>query len=478
MVSPHEIAALKIQVAEDRCEALREQIRSLSNRAYSSPGCMRLIKFAAEATHAISELLEAERNLPDRELLTEKEFEHRVHRATKLIPVLHFLLSYVEGSGLETTPAPLVAQLRRFAQKVMPDSEVIVRSGPYLNYSIDEIATKIRTFFEETPLKKCSESLQRFLFVITIPRVESDEILLHCILSHELGHGLYELHKLASAILQTVRINQESVRRIVQEITNVGSNQKIEAPPPLAEVALRESVTRGVISTSTNWVRELSSDAFGIYLFGPAYFFSFIYFFLAFVSLDRASDSHPPPRLRLKLMANLLDTIYPETAFDQTIRPFVQYWKSVSSKDIDCPMPIASIALESIDKPDVLEKIGAATNSALASLPTYDAKRYVKDVRDLSPLLVNLVPPGETGVLEHSKPTDIATILNVGWHVYLSSFDSFRKNLPTAESSSAHLARRKLQQLLLKAFEIAEIKLSWEEVRDDSRLREDKKTTQ
>jgi hypothetical protein len=51
---------------------------------------------------------------------------------------------------------------------------------------------------------------------------------------------------------------------------------------------------------------ELSSDAVGIRLFGPALFFAEVHLMTAFKHIDQGSVSHPPNRLRETLNKYLL----------------------------------------------------------------------------------------------------------------------------------------------------------------------------
>jgi hypothetical protein len=421
-----EIVSLKIEVARHRCEGLTRETKQLKNKDYSSRGSNILIEFVEKATGSVLAYLQKEETLPDKDLLAEDELEDRIHRVSKLLPFLHYLLGFVEGSEIGVAPVPLVLQLRRLAGDIIPGSEVAISARPDLNYSILEVASVVRAVLNQTPLKDCCDVLPSSLFVVTIPRAESTDVLLHCILSHELGHGLYEKHGLAAKILPKIEIDQKSVKGLASAIVS----QLPGTAPPLFEVELRNIITQQVTGRISKWTQELCSDAFGIELFGPAYYFSFIYFSLAFAHLDKESATHPPHRLRLKLMARILRRLYPESCFKPTVRKFIEYWESLSIK----------------------------------AIPIKDA------IARIEPLLINVIPPGEDFSEGQYKPTEMSSILNVGWDVMLSELPALSANLPKQETASSYQLRQKLQKLLVKALEISDTKLSWEEKRNAAGL--------
>ncbi len=461
MDSSH-IVSLKIEVARHRCEGLARETQRLKNRDYGSVGSTLLVEFVAKATHAVLAYLQSEEKLPDSNLLTEPELEDRIHRVSKLIPFLHYLLGFVASSEIGQAPYPLVSQLRRLAASVIPGSEVVVTTRPELNYSILEVASSIREVLLPTPLKDCCNSLPPSLFVITIPRVESTDVLLPCILSHELGHGLYQRHKLAATILPKIQIDENAIKSVATAIVS----QMPGKAPPLLEVELRTVITQQVTGRVSKWTQELCSDAFGIQLFGPSYYFSFIYFSLAFTHLDKESATHPPNRLRLKLMNRVLHRLYPDSCFEERVHDFIKYWDAQSRKPTNVKDQVARIALAGISADSVLESIDSETQGAIEAGMSYNAVKYVNDVKTLKPLLIQAIPPGETLVEGKLIPNGLASILNAGWHLQLSGLAPLAANVSFSEAASPYDLREKLHKLLLKALEISETTRSWQEKRN------------
>jgi hypothetical protein len=80
---------------------------------------------------------------------------------------------------------------------------------------------------------------------------------------------------------------------------------------------------------------------------------------------------------------------------------------------------------------------------------------------------VNIIPPNE--VIDFKKKettnTDVVSILNAGWEVYISHMDDFAKNYQELTYQSNKLkCDKKLNELLLKAIELNEIKTRWDEI--------------
>jgi hypothetical protein len=80
--------------------------------------------------------------------------------------------------------------------------------------------------------------------------------------------------------------------------------------------------------------------------------------------------------------------------------------------------------------------------------------------------LVNVIPPVEL-VRTHGAEreiTDLVSVLNAGWQVYLSSMEEFAKNLRLDSSKNGPESKERLLQILLKSVELLETITRWKEV--------------
>ncbi len=466
MDSHRRIAALKIQTAQDRAHAVVEEVTRVENKVYASPASKRLLQFVLDAANRIHDLLEAEKAVADADLLTAAELETRLHRNIKLIPVLHLLLGFVDGSDVHHSPGQLIPTLRRYAHSILPTSEIMVSSKPELNYSIQDIAGALKGLFSGTLLEQSCNLLPEFLFVVNIPAVESEQILIHGVLAHELGHALYDKRKVAVDLLPKIKFNEELVKNLAK--TMFESQQKQQNPTP--ELRLRELVTQELTGRINGWVMELSSDAIGVRLFGPALFFAAVHLLISLSPLDQSTKTHPPTRLRVKLMIRMLKQFYAVDRWHAELQAFSKDWDDVSAAPIPGRTAFDQLAIETIND-GVLDLISAASGTAVTGAQCYSSDRFQRDAAELAPLFLSHIPPGEIGPYGQGTPVELASIINAGWHVYLCDFEAFRKTLHAGDSGTRFAAATKLHELVLKALEISEMKTAWEEARRDPKRR-------
>ena len=455
------IARLKVETAQDRARAIIEEVGRLENKGYASPGSRLLLSFVGGTADKIDALLK--RTLASAHLLTAPQLDTRLHRVVTLIPYLHQLLGFIEGSDVNRAPGQLIPTLRRYTQSIFPESELVVRSKPELNYSYQDIAKPLKDLWEAfkgTPLEQTGSLLPDLLFVLSIPAVESGRILIHGVLAHELGHALYNEREIAKDLKQ-IRIKEDQVKGLTKAMFE--NQQKQGNPTP--ELQLRRQVTQEISARVNGWVKELCCDAIGIRLFGPALFFAEAHLLTSFRPIDKSSPTHPAPRLRVRLMIRMLKQLYPLDKWRSELQEFSRAWDEVSAGQVVWTNSYDQVALDAIDDA-ALDLISDASLTATSSLECYSRERFITDVAGLVPLLLNLIPPGEIG----DKSASIAAIINAGWYVYLCDFEAFRARLHAGDSDTRFAATAKLHELVLKALEISEIRTTWEEAKRDSKL--------
>jgi hypothetical protein len=482
-----------IDYARERCEALFSEIDKLEQKDYPTKQSQKILfRFIKGANEQIRlKLDEIEKDTEIRQTLKPEELEQRVKRYCKFLPYLCNLLEYIEGSEIENTPAPLINPLRRLTRSCLPDSEVIFRSYSQLNYSYAPLTRLLREVFSDDTFSNLVQRLPNFFAVISFPKVEANYVLLHCMVAHEIGHGLYQEKNLEDDLIPLVKIDETTLDRLAKEIVESESNrQDVSGKDPLAEADVSESLrvkgllTQGITKIIGNWVEELTADAFGVCIFGPSYFFAFINFVSAIRLLQSASFTHPSPRIRMNLMSHILNLLKPqekdesvksqqkhdrdtlgfENVFQGPTKRFVQKWVEVSSMQGRALYPIYDIVEKSITPiiPGICSKVMETMNGS-----EYTAQKYLEKTPTLRDLIVNIIPPNE--VIDFKKKettnTDVVSILNAGWEVYISHMDDFAKNYQELTYQSNKLkCDKKLNELLLKAIELNEIKTRWDEI--------------
>jgi hypothetical protein len=467
MDSYQRIAALKIGTAQDRAHAILQEVSRIENKVYPSPGSKCVLQFVANAARRIHSLLEEERQISSGDLLSPPEIETRLDRISKLIPFLHRILGFIDGSDVHRCPAQLVPTLRRYVRTIIPTAEIVVSSKPELNYSIQDIAGLLKRLFSGTSLEPTCASLPEPLFLLNIPAVESGQILIHGVLAHELGHALYTRRGVAEDLLPTIRLDDNLIKTLARSLFERQQTQQ----NPIPELRLREIVTQEVTERINGWIKELSSDAIGIRLFGPALFFAAVHLLTSFSHIDQSGKTHPPARLRVRLMIRMLKQLYVVDRWRSELQAFARDWDTLSAGSPVGRTAFDQLAVETVNE-SVLDLISAASASATSGVGCYSSDKFDRDVGGLCPLFLNHIPPGEIGPYDRSTPVELASIINAGWFVYLCDFDLFRKTLHPSDDETRFSAAAKLYELVLKAVEISGVRTDWEEAQHDSRRRE------
>ncbi|MGD0226796.1 MAG: hypothetical protein ABSF71_31085 [Terriglobia bacterium] len=489
MENPNPLKDLKFEAARKRCRALKAEVKKLETKQFASPGAVVLQKFVSQANEAILGYLEAESGNPDLSLLAPRELELRVHRACRFVPFLYAQLGIFIGAEINNVPAEAVMPLRRFLRDILPGSEILLRSSAELNYSIVEIADDIRRLFGETPFADSTKLLPKAFFVISVPPLEANDILLHAILAHEAGHGIDKQKMVSDKIVPKVpeKLVNAWASRLAAETEKEKGEKGKTIGLPLQEPTLRSLITESVNKTIRGWISELCSDALALITFGPAYFFGFVNFFSTISTLDGSSGSHPPPRLRIRLMCQCMREKlgYQD---DGVVEGFLKPWEDIGKEAVSPATTLeARLALE-VFTPGVLSAISDSSASAVPETMRYTYMRFVQQVNDIVPLLVENIPAIDVlttmparvdGPEEKPKESSevrsipyspncpaIAQILNAGWFLRLARFDKFRANLPKSVGEDVRASERQLHNLILKSLELIEVKRRWDEIKE------------
>jgi hypothetical protein len=200
---------------------------------------------------------------------------------------------------------------------------------------------------------------------------------------------------------------------------------------------------------------------FGVLSFGPAFLFAFLRFTTSHQRLDSAGETHPPGRLRLKLIFRALDKWFPPEVFSAVTGSFLEDWRRIANTPASPAVAeVDRLALTSINN-DVLDRIQGAVESVVSPPVAYSPDRYRRAATKLVELINAHIPPveflTESGVVEINGPVDI---LNAGWEVFLGGCTSFREGQKATSDVDVQL---KLNELLMKALELYDARLTWQE---------------
>jgi hypothetical protein len=456
MEAGRRIGTLRLRATRTRCEALNAALNSFRNRTQASPAVRCVLNALQKAVEHLKAYLEDLEKSPMLDVLSEGEIEAKIHFASTHLPMLHLLFGLIEHSDITSVPAEITSPIRREILKLFPDSELIVVASTHLNYSIVEITPVLKELFEKLK-QELPPGFPERIYRTSIPAVEYDQALLHCILAHEMGHPLYEMLKIADT-LGPIKVDEGFLKAFMNQVKQDPNFQAAG----LDELKFVQYLTSTMNRIIPAWIEELAADQFGLLLFGPAYLLAYINLGSSVGLLDSASDSHPPDRFRLKTIFDLLDKRYDAKVFSQSTKDFLGVWRPVVGQKPELQSHYM-LTYSWLVSNGIPEKIQEAVLKALDSKSVYTQEQYQGDLTCLVPIINAQVPVAE--VLKNGKSvrTELTSILNAGWDSFLSGLKEFRQFYPDEQAMSEFELNVKFNRFLLKSMELNEVIRVWEE---------------
>ncbi len=445
-------------------ERLRSQVSELSSRQYPGdhPGPQQWLGLVAGLIDTGDLYLSAS----ERAGTTDAEALKLATDAAQLATEAYNYLVLMTGADIDQLAYPIVAPLQRwFSQLHIPNS-TFFRAEQVVNYELRPIAetyfTRIR---DPAPTLSAAIAKVRFpMLRVTVPS-KAFAIIPHlAIVGHEIGH----------ALIQNVNWNLTSF-----------APEEGALKQRISQRLGRATLDRGTLDilqeVFSKWFQELASDAFGLFLTGPAMFFSGS----ELAQFGRGyglSPSHPASDLRRSILFSRLS----EGGANSFAQIFEKHTGQRLTEEFNSPMLRRTPSKDQIANDAIARRITTNTAAVMAELheliprivdivydqirnyltgsapdAIYTPAQYDRDLSEhLAPMLV-AVPPIETGAaLDARTPTDFASILNVGWCVLLTKLSDLR--IKTSGSDQFHSERlERLHSLLLKAVELSEARRSW-----------------
>lgn len=452
--------SLKSTFSRERIASVKNELGKLRLKTFPCVGSLSIIEFIEKLLLKIEQYFDYLIADPDIALLNEAEREIRWQRGTQLIPYLYQILGILEVSDSSNIPAEIIQPLRRYLKLILPNSDIIMSSSHDLNYSFVNITGHLKKIFNTTVFQIPFDDLPDDFYIITIPKVEKNNPLIHCILSHEIGHALCERYKLNDNLLPKISLPEKEIRELSASIFNSKTRKEKTVSIFSPEVAIQEYITSQIIIILTNWLNELCSDSIATYLFGPSYLYSFLNLIISTKNIDGVQESHPPAKYRLEIIFNIIDEKLKIKINNSYLKGFLEHYKNRISKNTTISNPIYLLANQAIDK--IKDSIISEPQRILAE-KIYDCKLYEPYIAIMKNILDNRIPINND-LLNLSSPdveSLMVSIFNAGWEAY------FEILLNNDEKAGKNKRIKDLNKLILKSFELNEIKQRWREAKDD-----------
>ena len=436
--------------------SLDTALKPLLSVSYSSKGSRKLAKLLINLNSRIYKRLKQIIKLTNVSSKGEKgtlplePFQENLEITSKrlglLLSILHKFLGDVVNSQIQYSPTSFISCLENLVEKYNPGGYIIVESAWDFNYSFTEISQYIKEILVYSHIS-IDNDFPEHLVSLSFPRVEKENVLLHCVFAHEIGHFFNAVNGISNHI-----------------------PIHIKDPEILATIP---SYYSQLLLSIQFWYKELVSDVFGIHLFGPAYFCSFAEIGLSFSLLNEASLEHPPALMRLKLMMSVLKDLgfldYSQDVARTTdsvdninYYKFFENWKKFLDTNQGIPTNslycLISKSASAVHK-DIKDKVKEFIKDN-----GYSADQFKSEVPPLIERVLKLIPPNEI-IFKSNKDTkipDFISIVNSCWIVYSVKMFSLHNLLGTKTWEEKFQVKTMLNNLALKAIEYNTINKRWE----------------
>jgi hypothetical protein len=366
-----------------------------------------------------------------------------------LVTYLYRVASLVHGADLRQTPAEIVPAIQNLLTRCHGRSvSLLLRPIWQLNYAYLDLRPQLEDALAGLRVQDLLDRFPSGFVILPFPAAERDNVLLHAIFGHELGHGITRSTGIVNDVLASLSPTDYG---IANDLLKELPPQEVSPPPDVQRV---QTVLHAAVR---NWLKELASDTFAIELIGPAYFCAFSFFAMAGIDIEDWSPSHPAARFRLQRMAASDRLRELSTDLGSGVSRYLAYCAQVLG-DITPPTELWPRAAFRMLDP-LLQVLNSRADSYSEGIGTEPPVPPPQVLGQLLELLRHQVPPSEyrgrgSG---RSMPAEFAWVVNCGWEYQLAEMEDLYKLFGARDAVSRFDVRRRFYRLLLKACELGAI---------------------
>ncbi len=441
-----------IDLVGDHCLAFSDHIQPLKSRQYASEFPGKLIKDLVSLNNEIKIKLDSLKVDPDFLLLNDSVAHRIINRYLILYNYLCNSVSFIEKSDVPHTIVELVQPIKRLMNlhTDVKEFELLLYPFPIVNYTFLNLGSDLTDVKKELGIPNNKVIFSRQLITIGFPGLELGQTLSHSIIAHELGHCLYMQHNLNKKLLPVVKLSKSEVNKIFQSVSS--------GRPSIDEIS---GITKAINTINEKWVKELTCDAIGYSLFGPAFLFAAIELLpIMHPSFDYDVGTHPTTRMRLLLLYKMFEE---ESEFIKIINPKVKSHLDKWRKITRSQRPRFSLLITVLAGPAIIkiyDNIIKEAKAAVIESKIYSASRHSEEIKELVKRAKNFVLPNEYIKNGKSKVVAMQSIFNAGWLVYYSELDKLQAKF----GLDSWTCKRKFNEIIARAIELNEIQKRWKEV--------------
>jgi hypothetical protein len=288
--------------------------------------------------------------------------------------------------------------------------------------------------FIDVRLEDLAHPLGEGLVVLSYPAAERNNVMLHGIFLHELGHHI------------TYRIG--IMHRVMETHPDQPDGQGIDVEA---------------------WIWEFAADLAALRIVGPAYAFGIYQSMLSTEVLETYRETHPPSYWRMTVLLDVLAAEGFLAAMPPALRAHVDGWRpDLASAGERCEANLREEGTEELFHfvrqilPDLIEAVRSSIPAGFVSI------QYEHECEVLLTQLKAFVPLNEwydadTG---HWVPASLAAILNTGWMFMLAEVEEFFTEIGATDQGERERLRHRIFELIAKSVEFAQIQKDIARVHD------------
>lgn len=409
----------------DRCAHLRKRAHSLRVGFLS-----RLSEYSSdfpsgtpkEIIHLIKQILNAATDP-----INSANDDRFLEQACRKIQAMGQVLGFFDNAHTAQTPRGLTEIVSQLMGQLQPEARLIVWPQAEFNYSIFDLLPALKNSTKYfLPTAAFNEIFGRFsgpLNLVSFPRIERDNVLLHAILGHELGHPIADKYLDSE---KGTKKYAEGLLRAVQKLTGAGDGAITDES---ALDTLGPGLTR-LLEMRTRGLEELIADTVGVLLFGFSAIFA-EYDVLTLTLMDALPDEqfkYPPNRFRLRVQTMVAERAGHTSgirslakkgangAILESVTRFLDHLENQVNDHSDIATlksdRVVGIAYDWIDK-TLEDAIAFAVKEVGAT--AYDIGKVEKEVPELIERIELGLPPNEIGQPPNAAAVDCRSAILAAW---------------------------------------------------------------
>lgn len=434
--------------------------------------------------------------------LERRSLKNTVRSVVLAVNMLHAFLRYVDATRVRRNPSGMIKPWELLIKKhnLGKDLNIIIRPQWKYNYSYYNMIHPLKMINDfvgeqETAASQLDKAGPHFP-ILSFAGLERDNILLHVILAHEIGHFIAEREGFATIERHgpdiRSKLNEESVFTQLQRYYELSYKikreedelQGVPANPSYHLFIKHEVYSQAQIELIVKikrWLEEITADIIAVRIVGPAFIFALYQTEGAQAPKMGPVGDYPPPQVRIEKCVEAWDALDRDEKFfepkktdkaeHQKIKKCIgKYLANIKSTDNDVSLEPSSIGKLKTERYRLLNEI----LKQVVENPLNDIKKSIKEkvtpyrlddgIFELIELLKDRITP-----IWQPQPTtasayecDIPTILNAGWIFWLThELTAAEKEETNSKIAELDITRRlcyeplvEISNLILKGIEL------------------------